>query len=203
MCNDFVGEDEKWFFQLYPPADEDEEEGITDEPYLVFTCEQIIESSRTVACLAAVSTAMNKVKPESFEKPEKFSDDESDHRLPSGFYLVDTECAQYLITRDAVLGRIYQSKEAITFSTSAGLVDKRNIRARHTLMGGNLAAWELEDTPWALSIGTRCMQMGFSFIRVAKSVPIMIGPDGSRIEFSVHDNIPYFKVGQSAHLSVA
>ena len=39
------------------------------------------------------------------------------------------------------------------------------------------------------------MQMGYSFVWVAKTSPWLISPDGHRIDLKVHGNIPFLRVG--------
>jgi len=47
-----------------------------------------------------------------------------------------------------------------------------------------------------LSIGKRVMEMGYSFVWVAKAAPWLMSPDGHRIDLEVHGNIPFLRVGE-------
>ena len=53
----------------------------------------------------------------------------------------------------------------------------------------------LDDTPSVMSLGKRCMEEGCSFVWPSGKMPFMITKDGSRIDLTVHDNIPYIDLG--------
>ena len=55
----------------------------------------------------------------------------------------------------------------------------------------------LEDTPFVLSEGTRCMNLGYAFVWPPNREPYMIDPDGSRVSLFVKWDIPYARVGSS------
>ena len=56
-------------------------------------------------------------------------------------------------------------------------------------------AYVLDDTPSVMSLGKRCMEEGYSFVWPSGQMPFMITKDGSRIDLTIHDNIPYIDLG--------
>ena len=53
----------------------------------------------------------------------------------------------------------------------------------------------LESTPPVLSVGKRCMDMGYSFVWLQGKNPYFMCPDGKIVELRVRDNIPYLMGG--------
>ena len=56
-------------------------------------------------------------------------------------------------------------------------------------------AYVLHDTPSVMSLGKRCMEEGYSFVWPSGRMPFMITKFGSRIDLTIHDNIPYTDLG--------
>ena len=56
-------------------------------------------------------------------------------------------------------------------------------------------AYVLDDTPSVMSLGKRCMEEGYSFVRPSGKMPFMITKNGERIDLTIHDNIPYIDLG--------
>ena len=54
----------------------------------------------------------------------------------------------------------------------------------------------LEDTPSVLSMGKRCLDLGYSFIWPSGKSPYMLDADGHIIEMTVKDYIPYVSIDQ-------
>ena len=54
----------------------------------------------------------------------------------------------------------------------------------------------LEDTPSVMSMGKRCVELGYSFIWPSGKTPYMIDPNGDIIEMTVRDYIPYINIDQ-------
>ena len=54
----------------------------------------------------------------------------------------------------------------------------------------------LEDTPSVLSMGKRCVDLGYSFVWPTGRTPFMLDPNGNIIEMTVKDYIPYVSVDQ-------
>ena len=54
----------------------------------------------------------------------------------------------------------------------------------------------LEDTPSVISMGKRCVDLGYSFVWPAGKTPFMLDPNGNIIEMAVKDYIPYVSVDQ-------
>ena len=56
-------------------------------------------------------------------------------------------------------------------------------------------AYVLDDTPFVMSLGKRCMGEGYSFVWPSGKMPFMITKNGERIDLTIHDNIPYVDLG--------
>ena len=54
----------------------------------------------------------------------------------------------------------------------------------------------LEDTPSVMSMGKRCVDLGYSFIWPSGKTPYMIDPNGDIIDMTVRDYIPYINIDQ-------
>ena len=54
----------------------------------------------------------------------------------------------------------------------------------------------LEDTPSVMSMGKRCIDLGYSFIWPSGKTPYMIDSNGDIIEMTVRDYIPYINIDQ-------
>ena len=54
----------------------------------------------------------------------------------------------------------------------------------------------LEDTPLVLSMGKRCLDLGYSFIWPSGKSPYILDADGHIIEMTVKDYIPYVSIDQ-------
>ena len=54
----------------------------------------------------------------------------------------------------------------------------------------------LEDTPSVISMGKRCVDLGYSFVWPTGRTPFMLDPNGNIIEMTVKDYIPYVSVDQ-------
>ena len=54
----------------------------------------------------------------------------------------------------------------------------------------------LEDTPSVISMGKRCVDLGYSFVWPAGKTPFMLDSNGNIIEMAVKDYIPYVSVDQ-------
>ena len=52
-------------------------------------------------------------------------------------------------------------------------------------------AYILEDTPSVISMGKRCVDLGYSFVWPTGKTPFMLDPNGNIIEMTVKDYIPY------------
>ena len=57
--------------------------------------------------------------------------------------------------------------------------------------------WVLNNAPAVLSIGQRCMELGYTFVWPSGSVPCFILPSGEFLDLEVRDNIPYVSKGSS------
>ena len=58
----------------------------------------------------------------------------------------------------------------------------------------------LPQTPSVLSVGLKCMNQGYDFVWYANKKPFFVKPDGTRINLTVRDYVPYYDMwdGESA-----
>ena len=71
-----------------------------------------------------------------------------------------------------------QKVRKIVFSTANGRIStERAVHLISNILRGLATPFVLPDTPWGLSVGKRVMQMGYSFVWVAKTTPWLIAPD--------------------------
>ena len=86
--------------------------------------------------------------------------------------------------------------QAITFHTANGpTVSDQGVDIDLGTLDQPAKANILEDTPSVVSVGKRCMEEGYSFIRKAKQEPYLLNKDGMRIDLVVKDYIPYIQLG--------
>ena len=84
----------------------------------------------------------------------------------------------------------------VNFMTANGVTascDKAVYKSK--TFGRSVRARVLESTPAVLSIGSRSMREGYSFVWPAASVPFMRNKSGDRIDLFVENDIPYVKLG--------
>ncbi len=115
-------------------------------------------------------------------------------------WLIDTGCAHDLLSeKDAQrLGARGCTVPLLTFETAGGLVS--------TDKGAKVWIPEFQEevqphalatgTPAVLSVGARCMEMGYSFIWMAGHLPYFIKPNGWIVRLEVSHNIPYLRPGR-------
>ncbi|WP_288992891.1 hypothetical protein [uncultured Marinobacter sp.] len=114
-------------------------------------------------------------------------------------WLMDTGCGHDLVgKRDLknVLVKLSNAISPLTFNTANG---KTRATEQAPLfcseLKENIKPYVLESTPPVLSVGKRCMEMGYSFVWLADQDPYFVCPDGTIVEFEVKDNIPYLRAG--------
>ena len=66
----------------------------------------------------------------------------------------------------------------------------------------NITPYVLENTPPVLTVGYRCMEMGYTFMWPTAQEPYFIRPDGVVIRLTVEDYIPYL-VPNSSHCKLS
>ena len=105
---------------------------------------------------------------------------------------MDTGSSHDLTMPSGAEGYDMQKVRRIVFSTANGRISTDHaMNLISTLLRGPATPYVLPDTPWVLFIGKRVMQMGYSFVWIAKTQPWLIAPDGHRIKPDVHGNIPF------------
>ena len=110
-------------------------------------------------------------------------------------WLVDTGSAHDIV-RDSAIRNCPQWKtemrEPLALSTANGMMQARevcNLSVPSLSIG--IAAVVLPSTPCLLSVGARCMEEGFAFVRKAKRAPYFITPEGKHFQCEVHNRCPY------------
>ena len=125
------------------------------------------------------------------------SSDGDPQELAQGLWLCDTGSGHDLTTPSGVGDNDVQKVRKIVFKTANGRISTdRALNLVSSLLRGPATPYILPETPWVLSIGKRVMEMGYSFVWVAKTAPWLISPDGHRIDLEVHGNIPFLRVGE-------
>ena len=132
---------------------------------------------------------------------EVSSNDSNPDNLPSyppGAILCDTGCGSDLISRAGAKGYPKKTVSPITFQTAGGKTTARESVAFYCPeLRSAVEPLVLDNTPWVLSIGRRCIEEGYSFVWINKSPPIFVAPDGTTTQLSVINYIPYLYVGHA------
>jgi hypothetical protein len=121
--------------------------------------------------------------------------------MPEGKRLLDTGCGHDLISRKMVGNgpvRQLDDDEVIAFATANGKIATDVVAPMFCEeLKDMMEPLVLPDTPAVLSIGRRCMQMGYGFYWHPGQNPFLVTPDGSVIPLLVRKDIPYLAVGAS------
>ena len=116
-------------------------------------------------------------------------------------WLIDTGCGHDLISRkdlQSLAVKITASLNPLTFNTANGqTVSTEAAHLYNKELKEELLPHVLSSTPPVLSVGRRCMEMGYSFVWLNGQAPNFICPDGMIVELIVRDNIPYLRPGKS------
>ena len=114
-------------------------------------------------------------------------------------WLVDTGCGHDLIGKTEVAssgGVCRPAKESLTFNTANGkTIALEQASYQSAELNEEIDAYVLDSTPAVLSVGKRCMSMGYSFHWPSGKPPFFVCPDGMIVEFDVHGDIPYLRSG--------
>ena len=79
---------------------------------------------------------------------------------------------------------------SIRLNTAAGPSSvNKTIKMRIKALGERIKPFLLPDTPFVMSIGLRCMELGYSFIWWRYQKPYFILPDGGMLELESHASI--------------
>ena len=116
-------------------------------------------------------------------------------------WLVDTGCGYDLVSkREVVLMKrcVEKAKHTITFHTANGPTvteDVANVYVKE--LDERITPYILNNTPPALTVGYRCMEMGYTFIWPTGQKPFFIRPDNMIVHLTVENNIPYLITGSN------
>ena len=114
-------------------------------------------------------------------------------------WLADTGCGHDLIQRAELtkLKRwIRRAARPITFITANGRTQAKDVVDLFVKeFGETISPFVLESTPAVVSVGFRCMELGYTFIWPPGRNPYFVTPSGNIIYLEVHDHIPYLKPG--------
>ncbi len=87
----------------------------------------------------------------------------------------------------------------IVFGTANGRTSVRQAaRIDSKILRGKAYPYQLGDMPGVLSRGLRVIEIGYSFVWISGTVPILMAPDGVRIELEVEGNVPVLRAGDDA-----
>ena len=117
-------------------------------------------------------------------------------KCPDG-WLCDTGSGFDLVEEDAlcelILAKAKEMSEALWLKTANGLTAaKRQVTFKLKCLRGGLAnPVLLKSTPPVLSIGYRCMELGYHFEWPPYTSPFFILPDGFKVTLEVKDWVPY------------
>ena len=94
---------------------------------------------------------------------------------------------------------VSKAKVPITFHTANGPTRTENIANIHVReLDENITPYVLENTPPVLTVGYRCMELGYTFIWPTNQEPYFVRLDGMIIHLAIENYIPYL-VPNSAH----
>ena len=110
-------------------------------------------------------------------------------------WLMDTGCGHDLIGRAKAksLGvDIVQDDDEIVFQTANGSTSTSDV-AKIVVdeLDETVEPHVLDETPTVLSIGKRCMKMGYAFHWMPGKLPFMVTPKQGFVHLQVKDDIPY------------
>ena len=110
-------------------------------------------------------------------------------------WLVDSGSEQDLISK-SMLHQVNASEckpapNPVTLTTANGFTEATEVAdVRIKSLLEKCLPYVLEQTPAVLSVGTRCMIQGYSFVWPAGGLPILIRPDGKVIELKIEGYVP-------------
>ena len=87
---------------------------------------------------------------------------------------------------------IVQDKGEIVFQTANGITSTSDsIKYYVNELKETVQPFVLDETPTVLSIGRRCMKMGYYFHWICGKLPFVITPEKETVHLHVKDDIPY------------
>ena len=116
-------------------------------------------------------------------------------------WLVDTGCGYDIVSQreTALIKRfVSKAKVPITFHTANGPTRTENIAKIHVReLDGNITPYVLENTPPVLTVGYRCIELGYTFMWPANQEPYFMRPDGIIAHLKL--NITFLMLYQTQH----
>ena len=118
-------------------------------------------------------------------------------------FIVDTGCGSNLIAlkylrRAGAMGEMRRLPVPITLNTPGGpsrALGSVSITC-DKFPGRTIESVVMPQTPGVLSVGTLCMEHGYSFYWRTGRTPYLLLPNGMRLDLTLTNNIPYLYVGQ-------
>ena len=114
-------------------------------------------------------------------------------------WLVDTGCGSDLIDKYEIRNLkqfVTRAVKTITFVTANGRTTATDVaRLFVEEFGEEIQPYILDSTPAVVSVGLRCMKLGYSFIWPARGLPYFILPNGNLVYLEVIGDIPYLRPG--------
>ncbi len=110
-------------------------------------------------------------------------------------WVADTGCGNDLIPRAMVESAdppvTSVSDASVQFQTANGTAEAAEVAdVQVSELDEIVSPYILEETPSVLSVGARCMHLGYSFIWLAGECPYFIRPDGYWVHLRVLGNVP-------------
>ena len=119
-------------------------------------------------------------------------------------WLIDTGCGHDLVSHaDTVAMKRFIEKAAqpLTFHTANGDTEAHEVvNSFMAEIREEIKPYILESTPNVLSVGFRCVKLGYSVIWPAGERPYFVLPSGQIVELDVIDDIPYLMPGAAKSL---
>ena len=110
-------------------------------------------------------------------------------------WLIDSGSEQDLIS-ESMLSQVgaynrRSTDQPISFITANGSTQSNAVAEIDlNTLPGPITPYILEQTPSVLSVGTRCMDQGYSFVWPAGSSPFLVRPDGKAVVLKVDGHVP-------------
>ena len=148
------------------------------------------------------------------EKITKDEDDDNEGNSDLGYaystvkiskkmkFIMDTGCGYDLIShrkaRELDLD-VHEGNDRMVFLTANGITETREVaKCSVDSFQEEAKPFILEQTPAVLSVGMRCMKLGYTFVWPPNDQPFMINQFGKRISLHSKDDIPYLIPGNDS-----
>ena len=117
-------------------------------------------------------------------------------------FIMDTGCGYDLISqrkaRELDLD-VHEGSDRMVFLTANGITETREVaKCSVDSFQEEAKPFVLEQTPAVLSVGMRCMKLGYTFVWPPNNQPFMINQSGKRINLHSKDDIPYLIPGNNS-----